>query len=136
MNDQNRISRDSWLRAQGQLRKSHVRPLTLPSPGGRGLAARMSAHNTRGVLDSGEMLVRLPRAWRGQPSPTGRGQGEGSDVTFTSAVIGAGARSSKTQCFRTNEPTRAWILAKCNACIPDPILGKRCITGSGTTEKA
>src|SRR5258708_31904132 len=31
---------------------------------------------------------------RRQPSPSGRGQGEGSDVNPTSAVIGAGARKA------------------------------------------
>src|SRR6266446_3631329 len=43
-----------------------------------------------------------------QPSPTGRGQGEGSDITFTSAVTGAGVRRLKDSPtlpprIRTNE---------------------------------
>src|SRR6266446_2819324 len=60
-----------------------------------------------------------------QPSPTGRGQGEGSDVTFTSAVTGAGVRSSKThQRSRraSNERRRVIELAKCDAAREDPWL--------------
>jgi hypothetical protein len=35
-----------------------------------------------------------PSTRRGQPSPSGRGQGEGSDVTFTLAVFWTGASNS------------------------------------------
>jgi hypothetical protein len=60
----------------------------------------------------------------GEPSPSGRGQGEGLDVTFTSAVLGTGASNSRRSLavLRTNEVTSVLILAKCDACTPDATL--------------
>src|SRR5258708_37117497 len=66
-----------------------------------------------------------------QPSPTGRGQGEGSDVTFTSAVTGAGVRSSKTHQrsrprIRTNEASLTWQVRRCTrgSLAPSPITAE------------
>ncbi len=66
----------------------------------------------------------LPCSQRAQPSPSGRGQGEGSEVTFTSAVTGAGVRSSKThqRSCRAFERRSVIDLAKCDAARGDPWL--------------
>src|SRR5258708_33026515 len=68
-----------------------------------------------------------PRAnqWSTLSRPGVCNLGEGSNVTFTLAVIGAAARSSKihkslSPRFRTNEVTYVLILAKRDACIPGP----------------
>ncbi len=84
---------------------------------------RRSRNRTRiadSVLPLEELITEMqfcPSTRRGQPSPTGRGQGEGSDVTFTLAVIGTGA-SNLSQRFRTNAVTRVLSLVKCDACTP------------------
>ncbi len=48
---------------------------------------------------------------RGAPSPTGRGQGEGSDVTFSSAIVGAEGRDAGSQ---HSPPPEDWLIAETN----------------------